>query len=520
MDAHKLSTPQEPQFKDRLWSLITSPYAWGGAATYVFYLSLPHLPVQRELAERYLASHPIQYAQTALFFVGLSVLVHKLLQLRLQRAALRTCILQAATSSPTSATASRSAALTATLEGWAAKLPPADGDAWITGRLAEIRQYLGIRPTAEALESQLKDLERRADDELHESFAPLQTIHWAIPIMGLLGTVLGVAFAFFQLDANELQASLGGATANLATSFDTTALALCYVLVLLSSARFVRGAEAHTLGQVGSFCRRHVLPLMPADQAQAGPFVEAETEAARQLVSRTGQLIESQTQLWSESVETMRNRWSATLATQQQSLTESLQAGTQSTLQQHSEQLATLRREFSKALEQLSQQRNESETKQRAHEVALAARWEAGTSQLANVLGAAQQAADERTSRMLTELSTQFSTWCRQLQTTTDALQQRLTTAEHASDERSTRLLSELSTQVTGWKSQLQAATGSLSSHVERLAQHESRVCDLLDRGNDIHSLEEKLTQNLQACLLYTSPSPRDGLLSRMPSSA
>ena len=28
------------------------------------------------------------------------------------------------------------------------------------------------------------------------------------------------------------------------------------------------------------------------------------------------------------------------------------------------------------------------------------------------------------------------------------------------------------------------------------------------------------LTPNLRACLLYTSPSPRDGLLSRMPSSA
>ena len=28
------------------------------------------------------------------------------------------------------------------------------------------------------------------------------------------------------------------------------------------------------------------------------------------------------------------------------------------------------------------------------------------------------------------------------------------------------------------------------------------------------------ITVNVQACLLYTSPSPRDGLLSRMPSSA
>ena len=30
----------------------------------------------------------------------------------------------------------------------------------------------------------------------------------------------------------------------------------------------------------------------------------------------------------------------------------------------------------------------------------------------------------------------------------------------------------------------------------------------------------DKLRENLMSCLLYTSPSPRDGLLSRMPSSA
>ena len=31
---------------------------------------------------------------------------------------------------------------------------------------------------------------------------------------------------------------------------------------------------------------------------------------------------------------------------------------------------------------------------------------------------------------------------------------------------------------------------------------------------------KEKILNNLKGCLLYTSPSPRDGLLSRMPSSA
>ena len=35
-----------------------------------------------------------------------------------------------------------------------------------------------------------------------------------------------------------------------------------------------------------------------------------------------------------------------------------------------------------------------------------------------------------------------------------------------------------------------------------------------------IQVLAERLALLLRACLLYTSPSPRDGLLSRMPSSA
>ena len=38
--------------------------------------------------------------------------------------------------------------------------------------------------------------------------------------------------------------------------------------------------------------------------------------------------------------------------------------------------------------------------------------------------------------------------------------------------------------------------------------------------GADIIALCVKSQDTLQACLLYTSPSPRDGLLSRMPSSA
>ena len=46
---------------------------------------------------------------------------------------------------------------------------------------------------------------------------------------------------------------------------------------------------------------------------------------------------------------------------------------------------------------------------------------------------------------------------------------------------------------------------------------------DLEARKHEVANLNEKnqrMKLKLYACLLYTSPSPRDGLLSRMPSSA
>ena len=38
--------------------------------------------------------------------------------------------------------------------------------------------------------------------------------------------------------------------------------------------------------------------------------------------------------------------------------------------------------------------------------------------------------------------------------------------------------------------------------------------------GKDFHFCSEKCQTRFKACLLYTSPSPRDGATSRMPSSA
>ena len=45
-------------------------------------------------------------------------------------------------------------------------------------------------------------------------------------------------------------------------------------------------------------------------------------------------------------------------------------------------------------------------------------------------------------------------------------------------------------------------------------------VCKILDYGKFKYEAQKRANEARKNCLLYTSPSPRDGLLSRMPSSA
>ena len=58
------------------------------------------------------------------------------------------------------------------------------------------------------------------------------------------------------------------------------------------------------------------------------------------------------------------------------------------------------------------------------------------------------------------------------------------------------------------------AETHRVNGLIEHLAGvHYNVVINLFDERSSVH-------ERLGICLLYTSPSPRDGLLSRMPSSA
>ena len=62
-----------------------------------------------------------------------------------------------------------------------------------------------------------------------------------------------------------------------------------------------------------------------------------------------------------------------------------------------------------------------------------------------------------------------------------------------------------------------------INEYKEQVRILKQEVAELQDAGKSKDSANKRTLQKLEhvsTCLLYTSPSPRDGLLSRMPSSA
>ena len=74
---------------------------------------------------------------------------------------------------------------------------------------------------------------------------------------------------------------------------------------------------------------------------------------------------------------------------------------------------------------------------------------------------------------------------------------------------------------VTDYKA---AQIESKACNVNNMSDDDLVSLDPVSRGvrdeHDVLRDEQRADPTLESCLLYTSPSPRDGLLSRMPSSA
>lgn len=91
---------------------------------------------------------------------------------------------------------------------------------------------------------------------------------WAIPVLGFIGTVLGLSKAIGGFgatlaaageDMGELKESLGEITGGLSTSFETTLIALVAALIVQVRMTFLQQRESVFLDECNDYCHSHVV---------------------------------------------------------------------------------------------------------------------------------------------------------------------------------------------------------------------------------------------------------------------
>jgi biopolymer transport protein ExbB/TolQ len=292
-------------------------------------------PLRDTVARRYV-SHPVEYVEVVMFCGALGALAAKFLGGLFERRACRRAILPPWDGCAISVT--EAGKLLAEFK----QLPRRLQNTRIAKRTAAVLDFLRSRGSANELDDHLRSLADNDALALEGSYALIRFITWAVPILGFLGTVLGITQSISGITPEKLENSLSEVTDGLALAFDATALALGLTMLTMFMSFLVERAEQAVLDAVDRYADRELAHRFERTSAVSGEVVEVMRQHTEILVQGVDQLVQRQAGLWSQALREADQRRHVSEQELQELLLVALETALERTLQTHSRQLATL----------------------------------------------------------------------------------------------------------------------------------------------------------------------------------
>lgn len=123
------------------------------------------------------------------------------------------------------------------------------------------------------------------------SYSLIKVFLWAIPILGFVGTVMGLSEAVGSLamgdnaDPEALKASINSLTDGLGVAFDTTLLGLILSILMSFPLAAVQKKEDETLTIIDAFCTEKLLPKLNDSRHPGTDALMEQAESIPQLVA-------------------------------------------------------------------------------------------------------------------------------------------------------------------------------------------------------------------------------------------
>ena len=320
--------------------MATSPILWGGLACGGFYGLIHAGVLDGQFVRQYFASHPVEYAATAMFFIGLAALVIKLLSISIQHQRLDEPLLEPIPSGgqPVADCLSLAARLGC--------LPAARQNDYLVRRLDDALEHVRRSGSAEGLEEELRYLADMDAGRVHASYGLVRVIIWAIPVLGFLGTVIGITLAIGKLAPESLETSLPEVMTSLSVAFYTTTQALGLSIVLMF-AQFISDRKENTLlDKVDQRVEAEMVGRFERVSDGADDQLGAIRRMAEAVIASSDQLVRRQTELWRLTMEAAEQRWATTANAAADQLQTALAGALDESLKAHARELTANEQRF------------------------------------------------------------------------------------------------------------------------------------------------------------------------------
>lgn len=496
--------------------LLRLPLLWGGLATLGFYACLQSGGVSSPLLTRYFASHPVEWVATLLFFVGMAALALRLSNLVGQLGAVK--LQPLGPIHPGGQPVADSDTLLARLASLSEPLRRTT----LVRRLREALEYVRDTGSADALEEQLDRLIVIDRDRVSAGYGLPRLVRATLPIIGMIGTVIGITLAVGELSTEDMEASIGAVTSALSVAFDTTAQAMSLMLVLWFAMFAVERVEERLLDQVDAATGQALVGRFQVYGAQNDPNVASIRLMGEQVIESVDQLSANQQETMQSLISDLQQSWQARTESAGELLTSTLTAGLRDGLRDHATglsagvetQLATL---------------NASLNDQQAHVAAAVREQLASLEKLqTEYADRIQSTTEQQTSRIVTGadglLGNLRDGLERMAELLVEALQKHgetLTTAEHelASEnrrhlgeveaalgeamvvaaDRQEKLVRQSESVLREMQQALVSAAGATIDHQNELVKQGEVLLKVVDSTGQVQRLEDSLNRNLDS---------------------
>lgn len=315
----------------------------------LMYVLLTYGMIDSPLLDRYLLGHPIEIATAFLFFIAMAALAARAFSLLPHFIALDRNLLEPPVQGgqPTS----DAPRLMEQLEA----APPLLQDTYIVRRLKAAVEYVRRKDSAETLEKHLHHLEEVDLDRMSSGYALTRVVLWAVPSLGFLGTVIGIAAAIGHLsfDADNIVESLKQVIPPLTSAFDTTTLSLALSIPIMFAKFMVERIESGLLLKVDERTEAELIGRFFQYGSANDPQVAAVRRMAEQVVRTVESMSVRQGQVLQDTIEDSHRHWSDITSATGKLLDESLSATLHDSLERHAQTLTNSTERQVKALEHL-----------------------------------------------------------------------------------------------------------------------------------------------------------------------